>query len=133
MPWAKNVHKQLGKGIHYREIRDKFGVSASAACEKVNTVGIDENLFRLVPVPGHSARVLPLELVPVPVHGAKISARAPAKGFVQIGARAAVWTGPYSLTKSALYFVEMEINSIYCMTLFTNEFEFLISLSSRWL
>ena len=61
---------------------DKFEVSVSTACEKVNTVGTDENLFRLVP--GHGARVLPLELVPVPGHGAqiKISARAPTKGYV---------------------------------------------------
>ena len=48
----------------------------------------DENLFRLVLVPGHGARVLPLELVPVPGHGAQISARASTKGFVQTGARA---------------------------------------------
>ena len=47
---AVNVHKQLGKGIEYREIGDKIGVSASTACEKVNTVGTNENLFRLVPV-----------------------------------------------------------------------------------
>ena len=38
----KNVHKQLGKGINYREIGGKFGVSASTAYEKVNTVGTDE-------------------------------------------------------------------------------------------
>ena len=37
------------KGINYREIGDRFGVSASAAYEKVNTSGTDENLFRLVP------------------------------------------------------------------------------------
>ena len=29
--------------IKYREIGDKFEVSASTACEKVNTVGTDEN------------------------------------------------------------------------------------------
>ena len=44
-------------------------------------MGTDENLFRLVPVPGHSARVLPLELVPVPGHSAQICARAPTKGY----------------------------------------------------
>ena len=55
--------------------------------------------LELVPVPGHGARVLPLELVPVPghgarvlslelVHGAQISARAPTKGYVQTGAQA---------------------------------------------
>ena len=44
-----------------------------------NTNGTEENLFRLVPVPRHCARVLPLELVPVPGHGAQISVRAPAK------------------------------------------------------
>ena len=42
----------------------KFGVGASTACEKVNTTGTDENLFRLVP--GLGDRVLPLELVTVP-------------------------------------------------------------------
>ena len=55
VPGTKNVLKQLGKGINYREMGDKFGVSASSACEKVNTAGTDENLFRLVPVPGHWA------------------------------------------------------------------------------
>ena len=48
------------------------GVSASTACEKAITAGTDNNLFRLVPVIGHSARVLPLDLVPVPRHGAQI-------------------------------------------------------------
>ena len=73
MPGTKNVHKQLGskKGNNYREIRGLFGV---------NTTGT-ENLFRLEPVPGHGARVLPLELV----HGAQNSARAPTKGYVQTG------------------------------------------------
>ena len=52
-PDLKNVHKQLGKGINHREIGDKFGVSASTADEKVKTAGTNENLFRLVPVPGH--------------------------------------------------------------------------------
>ena len=36
------------------------------------TAGTDENLFRLVIVPGHGARVLPLELVPVPWHVSKL-------------------------------------------------------------
>ena len=40
-----------------------FLVSASTVCKKANTAGADENLFRLVPVPGHGARVQPLELV----------------------------------------------------------------------
>ena len=39
---------------------------ASTAYEKVNKTSTDENLFRLVPVPRHGARELPLELVPVP-------------------------------------------------------------------
>ena len=52
--------KQLGKDIDYPEIGHKFGVGASTACKKVNTAGTHENLFRLVPVPGHGARVLPL-------------------------------------------------------------------------
>ena len=32
--WTKNVHKQLGKGIYYWEIGDKFEVGASTACKK---------------------------------------------------------------------------------------------------
>ena len=39
-------------------------------------------------MPGHGARVLPLELVPVPGHGDQISAWAPTKSFVQTRARA---------------------------------------------
>ena len=85
---TKSIHKQLGKGIDYRDINDKFGVGASTACKKVKTVGTDENLFRPVPVPGNSTRELPLELVPVPGHGAQICAWAPTKGYVQIGIRA---------------------------------------------
>ena len=42
------------------EIGDKFGVGALTACEKVNTAGADQNLFVLVPMLGHGARVLPL-------------------------------------------------------------------------
>ena len=84
MPGTKNVHQQLGKGNNYRVISGKFGVVASTAYEKANTTDTDENLFRLVSVPGHGARVLPLELVP----GAQISALAPTKGYVQTGARA---------------------------------------------
>ena len=98
-----NLRKQLGKGINYREIGGKFGGSASTAFEKVNTAGTDENLFRLVPVPGHGTRVLsmelvlvpghgtrvlPLELVLVPGHGAQISTRGPTKGYVQTGTHA---------------------------------------------
>ena len=63
-----------------------FRASASTAWEKVSTAGTnlaDENLFRLVPVLGHGARVLPLELVAVPGDGAQISAREPTKGYVQ--------------------------------------------------
>ena len=56
---------------------------------RVTTAGTNENLLRLVSVPGHGARVLPLKLVrPVPGHGAQICARAPTKGYVQTGARA---------------------------------------------
>ena len=61
----KMFTKKLGKGIKYREIGDKFGVGASAACKKVNTAGTDESLFRLVPLP---------------LHGAQICAWAPTKG-----------------------------------------------------
>ena len=49
---------------NYREIGDKFGVSPSTAWAKVNTVGTGKNLLRSVGVPGHDARVLPLDLVP---------------------------------------------------------------------
>ena len=66
MPETKNVHKQLGKGNNYRDISGKFGVVALTAYEKVNTTGTDENLFRLMLVPGYGAGVLPLELLPVP-------------------------------------------------------------------
>ena len=93
MPGTKSVHKQLGKGNNNRKISGEFGVVASTAYEKVNTTGTDENLFRLVPMPEHGVRVLPLELVPVPRHGAQISARAPTEGYFQTGARAR-W--PYS-------------------------------------
>ena len=71
MPGTKNVHQQLGKGNNYREISGKFEVVASTAYSK-NTTGTDENLFRLVPVLGHGARILPPEIVPVPGHGAQI-------------------------------------------------------------
>ena len=54
----------------------------------MNKDGTDENLFRLVPVLGHGALVLPLESVPVPEQGAQICARAPTKGYVQTGAQA---------------------------------------------
>ena len=64
MPGTKNVHKQLGKGNNYREISGKFGVVASTAHEKVNTTGTDGNLFRLVPMPGPAAQVLPRVLLP---------------------------------------------------------------------
>ena len=37
-------------------------------------------------VPGHGARVPPLELAPGHGHGAQISARVPTKGYVQTGA-----------------------------------------------
>ena len=84
----KNVHKQLGKGINYREIGDKFGVSASTACKKVNAAGTDENLFRLVPVPGHGARVLPLELVRVPRHTVPKLVLGHQKAYVQTSGRA---------------------------------------------
>ena len=62
------LSKQLGNSINYREISEKSGIDASTTCKKVNTAGADENLFRLVPVPGHGARVLPLKLVPEPGH-----------------------------------------------------------------
>ena len=61
----------------------------------MNTAGTDENLLTLVPVPGHGARVLSLELAPVPRYGAQISAPAPTKGYVQTdaSARAAIMNG----------------------------------------
>ena len=46
-------------------------------------MGTDKILFRPVPVPRNSARVLPLEVVPVPGHGAQIFARAPTKSSIE--------------------------------------------------
>ena len=57
-PELKMAIKQLGKGINHREIGEKFVVSASTGCEKVNSAGTDENLCRLVSLSGHGARVL---------------------------------------------------------------------------
>ena len=51
---------------------EKIAFGTSKACEKLITLGTDEKLLKLVPVPvpGHTlwarARVPPLELVPVP-------------------------------------------------------------------
>ena len=90
MPGTINGHKQLGKGNDYREFSGKLGVVASTAYDKVNTTCTDENLLRLLPVPGY---------------GAKISARAPTKGYVQTLNRALVCShrrriprGPYFMT-----------------------------------
>ena len=60
----------------------------TTACKEMNTTGTDENLFRLVPVFGRDAWVLPLELVPMPWHCPQICARAPTKGYVQPGVSA---------------------------------------------
>ena len=51
-------HRQVGKGIDYRENGDKFRVGNSTACEKVNTAGTDENLFTLVPGPRHGVQIV---------------------------------------------------------------------------
>ena len=76
-PRLRSPSPIMAPGIDYQEISEKFGFGASTACEKINTAGTDENLFRLVPLLGHRARVLPsLELVPA------ICARAPTKGYV---------------------------------------------------
>ena len=79
VPGTKKFDKELKKRNNDREISGKFGVVASAANEKVNRTGAEENAFRLVPVLGHGARVLPLELVPG--YGAQISARVTTKGY----------------------------------------------------
>ena len=71
MPLTKHVPRKLGKGFTYGEIWDKFGTSASAACEKIN---IQRVLFS-----GTSARAQ--------AWFPNLS-RAPTKGYVQIGARA---------------------------------------------
>ena len=88
--------RQRGKRIKYRKIGNKFEVRTSTAWENVNTAGADENLFILVPVPGHSARALPLKLVPLPGNGAQISARASTKAMFRLvpgnRARALKWT-----------------------------------------
>ena len=91
VPWTVHVHKQLGKGLDHDEIGNRFGKGASTACEKVNTQGTDKDLFRLVPMSRHGARVLPLgtapkfvlghqqktmfRLVPVPGHGNQVRTR----------------------------------------------------------
>ena len=81
MPQTEHVHKQLVKGLDYREIGDKFGVGASTACEKVNTAGSAENLARCPSTAsGASASA----------RGAQISAQAPTEGYVQTRAGAAV-------------------------------------------
>ena len=67
-------------------------------------MGTDENLFRLLPVLEHGARVLPLESEPVPGYGAQISARSPTKGPVQTGARA----GAPTLNRAFLFGVPCE-------------------------
>ena len=78
---------------------------------KVNTAGTDETLFRLVPVPRHGARVLPLEQVPVPGHRAQICARAPTKGYVQTGLRARALTlnGPGLVSSSVLWLLKQAV------------------------
>ena len=72
MPRTQHVHRELRIGLYHQEIAEKFRVGVYTACEKVNKVDTDKNLFKLVPVTGHGARVLPLELVPR--HGAQICA-----------------------------------------------------------
>ena len=79
-PKLKVFINNQGKVITIEKFSDKFGVVAST--------GTDKNLFRLVPVPGHSARVLLLELVPVPGHGAQVRARCPS---TTSGASALAW------------------------------------------
>ena len=51
-------------------------------------MGTEGNLFRLVPVLGQGARVLPLELEPLPGHGAQTCAQVPTKGHLKFSARA---------------------------------------------
>ena len=72
MPCTELVHNRPRKGLE---------VGASTACQNENTAGPDENLFRQVPVPGHSARVLPLKLVLVPGHDAQVFAQAQQKAI----------------------------------------------------
>ena len=66
VPRTDHVHKQ--KGLGYGEINIIFGVGASTACEKVNTVSTDEILFKPVPVPGLSVQVISLELYGTQIH-----------------------------------------------------------------
>ena len=68
-----------GENATARKKREKTRLQSSAGAVT------DENLFRLVPVLGYGARVLPLELVPVPGHGAQIGVRVPTKTCVQTG------------------------------------------------
>ena len=76
------THQLPEPSMFYGVIGDKIGVGVSTACKKVNTTDTDVNLFRPVPMPGHSAQVLPLKPLPVPRQGAQICARAPTKGYV---------------------------------------------------
>ena len=98
---------------------NKFVVGSSTACEKVNTAGTDENLFRLVPVTGHGCQVLPSEIVPMPEHGAQICAEPPTKGYVQTGthaharARAPGTKSEQGLTFHGDVYVEFECNSAW--------------------
>ena len=70
-----NVHATIPKGslghnyYSFISIQDRRCREVSGKLGVVNTTGTDENVFRLVPVLGHGARVLPLE------QGAQISAQ----------------------------------------------------------
>ena len=52
--------KKRGKGIEKLAANLEL-VLQQLQCEKTDTAGTDENLFRLVPMLGHGARVLPLQ------------------------------------------------------------------------
>ena len=149
-PWTKNVHKQLGKRIDYWETGANFGVGSSTACRKVNTVGTDENLFRLVPVlglqmlgckrPRARARCPSTtsgpEPEPVPGHGVQICARAPTKGYAQTGARARApsLNGALVCGTSSLFFLRTKCSTkivlLYCphLSAFSFKYETLIFL-----
>ena len=66
-----------------------------------------------MPVFGHGAQVLPLELVPVPGHGTQISALAPTKGYVQIARAPSLNRALDALHKYVFLIHEIPIGSFY--------------------
>ena len=62
---------EINDVLNYPKIGVKFVMVPQQVVRKCKCSVHCENLSRLVPVPRHGARVLPLKLVPVPGHGAQ--------------------------------------------------------------